>query len=74
LQLIAPEPNAQPFQTIVMDFIVKLPLSDGYDSILTITDHNCTKVVILPPGKETIDVLGVATLFKEWVFPFIRIP
>jgi hypothetical protein len=74
LQPIAPEPNVQPFQTIAMNFIVKLPLLDGYNSILTITDHDCIKVVILIPCKETIDALGVATLIKEQVFPFIRIP
>ena len=74
LQPIALEPNAHPFQTIAMDFIVKLPLSDGYNSILTITDHDCTKAVILLPGKETIDVPGVAALFKERVFPFVGIP
>ena len=74
LQPIAPEPNAQPFQTIAMDFIVKVPLSDGYNSILTITDHDCTKAIILLPCKETIDVSGVATLFKERVFPFVGIP
>jgi hypothetical protein len=65
LQPIVSEPNVQPFQTIAMDFIVKLPLSGGYDSILTITDHNCTKAVILLPCKETIDAPGVAELFKE---------
>ena len=74
LQLIVPEPNAQPFQTIAMDFIVKLPLSDGYDSILTIIDHNFTKAVILLPCKETIDVPGVTALFKEQIFPFVGIP
>jgi transposase InsO family protein len=57
-----------------MDFIVKLPMSKGYDSILTITDHDCTKAVILLPCKETIDAPGVAALFKERVFPFVGIP
>jgi transposase InsO family protein len=57
-----------------MDFIVKLPLSDGYDSILTIIDHNFTKAVILLPCKETIDVPGVTALFKEQIFPFVGIP
>jgi len=74
LQPISPEANAQPFQTIAMDFIVKLPTSNGYDSILTITDHDCTKAVILLPCKETIDAPGVAALFKERVFPFVGIP
>src|SRR6266850_1154472 len=31
LQSIVPETNVQPFQTIAMDFIVKLPLSRGYN-------------------------------------------
>ena len=59
---------------ITMDFIVKLPKSNGYDSILMITDHNCTKAVILLPCKETIDALGVAMLFKKHVFPFTGLP
>jgi Integrase core domain len=74
LRPITPEINAEPFQTIAMDFIIKLPMSNGYNSILTITDHDCTKAVILLPCKETIDAPGVATLFKEQVFPFIGIP
>jgi hypothetical protein len=31
-----------PFQTITMDLITNLPLSEGYDAILTIVDHGCT--------------------------------
>jgi len=39
LSPITPEPNALPFQTISLDFIVKLPESEGFDTILMITDH-----------------------------------
>jgi Integrase zinc binding domain len=46
---IMPQEDALLFQTIAIDFIVKLPESEGYDSIMTITDHNCTKAVILVP-------------------------
>ena len=46
-----------------MDFIVKLPESEGFDSILTITDHNCTKMLITTPCRETITAEGVAELF-----------
>ena len=42
---ITPE-HSLPFQTITMDFITKLPQSGGYDTILTITDHDCSKVVM----------------------------
>ena len=53
LSPIFAKPGALPFETVVMDFIVKLPLLNGYDSILTITDHDCTKVVILIRSKST---------------------
>ena len=63
LNLITPTIEALPFQTISMDFIVKLPESAGYDSILTITDHDCTKMLITIPCRETIMAEGVAKVF-----------
>jgi hypothetical protein len=71
---IVPEEAALPFQTIAVDFIIKLPTSEGYDSIMIITDHNCTKAVILIPCQEKMDVEGVAKLFKDRVFPFVGLP
>ena len=63
LNPISPIPAALPFQTISMDFMVKLPESAGYYSILTITDHDCTKMLIMIPCRETIMAEGVAKLF-----------
>jgi len=74
LQPITPTLNARPFSTIAMDFIIKLPVSKGYDSILTIMDHDCTKAVILLPCKEEMDSMGVAQLYLEKVFPYVGIP
>jgi hypothetical protein len=37
LRPIYPKPEAMPFETVAMDFITKLPESQGYDSILTVT-------------------------------------
>jgi len=51
-----------PFQTIAVDFIIKLPLSYGNDTILTITDHDVSKASIFLPCKETIDTVGIAEL------------
>jgi hypothetical protein len=42
-----------------MDFIVKLPNSKKYNSILTIIDYDYTKVVILLPYKEKIGPLEI---------------
>jgi len=63
-----------PFQTIAIDFIVKLPTLEGYDSIMTVTDHDCTKAVVLVPCQEMIDAEGVAKLFKDRVFRFVGLP
>jgi hypothetical protein len=63
-----------PFQTIAVDFITKLPLSYGNDTILTITDHDISKASIFLPCKETIDTVGIAKLYAMHVFPHYRIP
>ena len=74
LNPITPATGALPFQTISMDFIVKLPELAGNDSILTITDHDCTKMLITIPHRETITVEGVAKLFLRQVFPRFGLP
>ena len=74
LSPIFPKPRALPFETVAMDFIVKLPLSNGYNSVLTVTDHDCTKAVILIPCNETIMAEGVAKLYLEHVFKHVGLP
>jgi hypothetical protein len=71
---ITPEPNTMPFLTVSMDWITKLLLSGGFDSILTITDHYCSKAVILLPCKETMTTLELAQLYGERVFPHYGLP
>jgi hypothetical protein len=44
--IIAAE-NAKPFETIAMDFIVKLLPSGGYNTILTITNTDCRQGIHL---------------------------
>ena len=74
LSPIFAKPDALPFKTVAMDFIIKLPLLDGYDSVLTVTDHDCTKAVILIPCNETITAEGVAKLYQEHVFKRVGLP
>ena len=57
-----------------MDFIIKLPLPDGYDLILTIVDHNCIKAVIFIPCNKSITAEGVAKLYLEHVFKCVGLP
>ena len=57
-----------------MDFIVKLPISKGFDSILTITGHNCTKASIFIPCKDSMTAEDVANLLFQWLYPNFGIP
>jgi hypothetical protein len=74
LYLITPTENARPFETIAMDFITKLPPSGGFDTILTITDMDCSKASIFIPCNETIDSEGVTQLYLNYVLPHYGIP
>jgi len=65
---ITTDPEAQPFEVVTMDFITKLPTSQGYDSILTITDHDCTKAALFIPCNETITSEGVAKLYLQHTY------
>jgi hypothetical protein len=71
---ITPAENTLPFETIMMDFITKLPISGGYDTILTITDTDCSKASIFIPCQETIDSEGVAQLLLTHVIPHYGLP
>jgi hypothetical protein len=64
---IIPE-NSLPFQTVAMDFIMKLPKSGKYDTILTVTDHDSSKAAIFIPCQETITVVGVAELYLKHIY------
>ena len=52
LQPIYPKPEAMPFEMVAIDLITKLLELQGYDSILTITNHDCTKAAIFIPCNK----------------------
>ena len=59
---------------VALNFITKLPKSHHYDSILTITDHDCTKAALFIPCREEITAEGVAHLFITRVFKNYGLP
>ena len=71
---VTTEAETRPFQTVAMDFITKLPLSKGHDTILTITDQGCTKMALFLPCSETITAEGVARLYMHHVFKWFGLP
>ena len=74
LKPIYPKPKAMPFKTVAIDFITKLPISQGYDSILTVTDHDCTKVAIFIPCNEEINAEETAALYLKGVVTHFGLP
>jgi hypothetical protein len=63
-----------PFETVALDFIVKLPVSQGFDSILTITDQGCTKAAIFISCNEDITAEETAALYIKHVFAHFGLP
>jgi hypothetical protein len=63
-----------PFETVALDFIVKLLVSQGFDSILTITNQGCTKAAIFIPCNEEIMVEETAGLYIKHVFAHFGLP
>ena len=74
LQPIFAQPEAMPFETVAIDFITKLPISHGYDSVLTVTDHDCSKATIFIPCVEEISGEETAALYAKHVFTRFRLP
>src|ERR1700744_153598 len=71
---IKTDPNALPFETIALDFITKLPESEGFDTILTITDQGLSKASFFIPCNETIDAVGVVKLYAKTILPHYGLP
>src|SRR5882724_4683209 len=57
----------QPWDSISMDFIEGLPLSNGHDTILVVVCH-LTKMVLFIPTFQDIDAEDLACIFLSQVF------
>jgi hypothetical protein len=64
---------SQPWNSISMDFIEQLPISNGYTDILVIVDR-LTKQAIFIPTHNTINAPGLAKLFVTHVFSKHGVP
>src|SRR5260221_363874 len=63
-----------PFQYVSMDLITDLPLSNQFDSILTIINQGCSKAAKFLPCSKTIDGKGIARLYLQHLFPWFGVP
>jgi hypothetical protein len=66
--------DALPFQVVAMDLITQLPKSKGYDTILTIVDHGCTRVAVFLPCNSTTTGEGVARLYYDHIYKWFGLP
>ena len=70
------KPNKIPegiWETITMDFIVDLPVSQGYNSILTVIDHH-SKAIILSLCHKTITAEQTSQLLVDNIWKRTRVP
>jgi Integrase zinc binding domain len=66
--------NAKPFSHIAMDLITGLPKSDGFNAILTIVDHRCSRGAVFLPCSTTITGAQIAKLYLEHIFQWFGLP
>ena len=65
--------SKKPWSYISVDFIMKLPLAQGYDSILVVVDR-LTKMAHFIPTTEKTTVGGLAKLFKDNIWKLHGLP
>jgi len=63
----------KPWSHISADFIMKLPLAQGYDSILVVIDR-LTKMAHFIPTTEKTTAEGLARLFRDNVWKLHSLP
>jgi len=63
----------KPWTHISVDFITKLPLAQGYDSILVVVDR-LTKIVHFIPTMEKTSAERLAWLFRDNVWKLHSLP
>jgi len=63
----------KPWTHILADFITKLPIAQGYNSILVVVDR-LTKMVHFIPTTEKTSVEGLARLFRDNVWKLYGLP
>jgi hypothetical protein len=74
LGLLQPLPiPEQPWKSVSMDFIIKLPVSEGFDSIMVVMDR-LTKQAHFVPCREDMDAEEMASLYLANIFKLHGLP
>src|SRR5713101_879704 len=74
LHPIPPEKDAMPFTTVSLDFIMELPLSNGFDAIVVFVDHDVTKAAVIAPCHTTIMAEQTAEFYLNHIWCHFGLP
>ena len=66
--------NPRPFAQIAMDLITGLPVSQGFDVILTIVNHGCSCTALFLPCHTTITGPQIAQKYLWHLYPWFGLP
>ena len=66
--------NPQPFVQIAMDLITGLPTSNGFDAILTIVNHGCSRAALFLPCHTMITGPQIAQKYLRHLYPWFGLP
>ena len=72
--LISVPVNPRLFAQVAMDLITGLPVSQGFDAILTIVDHGCSRAAIFLPCHTMITGPQIAQKYLRHLYPWFRLP
>jgi len=71
--LLHPIKSIDPYHTITIDFITGLPISHGFDALLTLMDK-FSKAIHLIPCKTTTSAEDTAQLYLKHAYPVFGLP
>ena len=71
---IPSDPEAKPFSHVAMDLITRLPNSKGYDAILTIVDHGCSRGAIYLSCTTMITRPQITKLYLNHLYRWFSLP
>ena len=57
-----------------MDLITGLPNRQGFNAILTIVNHGCSRAVIFLPCTTNISGPGIAQLYLDYIYRWFSLP
>ena len=71
---IPTDPDTLLFKTITMDLITGLPTRQGFNAILMIVDHRCSRAAVFLPCTTTISRPSIAQLYLDNVYRWFSLP